>query len=67
MIRPGGILFMAVPHRNLTFDRDRPPTGWAHLVSDRADGGAGTHWAHLLEWASLVEHVADPSARAQTL
>jgi len=67
VIRPGGILFMAVPHRELTFDRDRAPTTWAHLALDRTDGGASSHWAHLLEWASLVERVADPTSRARTL
>lgn len=67
VIRPAGVLYMAVPHRKLTFDRDRAPTPWDHLLGDHADGGAASSWAHLIEWATLVERAADPVARAQTL
>ena len=31
VLRPGGILYMAVPDKRFTFDRDRPPTTIDHL------------------------------------
>ena len=42
ILKPGGILFLVVPDRRHTFDRDRPPTTLAHLQQDEADGGAST-------------------------
>jgi glycosyltransferase involved in cell wall biosynthesis len=34
VVRPGGTLFMIVPHKERTFDRDRERTPLAHLISD---------------------------------
>lgn len=34
LIRPGGIIFMIVPHKERTFDKHRPRTSLQHLVED---------------------------------
>ena len=34
IVRPGGIIFMIVPHMERTFDKDRPRTDLAHLIDD---------------------------------
>ncbi len=34
VIKPTGILFMIVPHKNRTFDKDRERTPLAHLIDD---------------------------------
>ncbi len=34
VIRPGGIIFAIVPHKERTFDKDRPRTTLAHLIED---------------------------------
>lgn len=67
---PGGCLFMAVPDRTRSFDRDRPPTPWDHLRSDYREGPAGSRGAHYEEWVRLVEGVDEQwvharAARAQ--
>jgi hypothetical protein len=58
----GGWLFYAMPDRRVTFDHRRPLTPFEHLVADDADGGAGSRDAHYLEWAKLVNGIADDAA-----
>jgi SAM-dependent methyltransferase len=65
VLRPGGVLYMAVPDMRVTFDRDRPLTEVRHIVSDRLDGPAGSRQAHFQEWARLVDHVPDPEVETR--
>jgi predicted SAM-dependent methyltransferase len=69
VLRPGGILYMAVPDRRRTFDVDREPTRLGHLVDDHRDGPARSRTAHYEEWARLVESVPahEVPARARVL
>jgi SAM-dependent methyltransferase len=61
-VKPGGILFYAMPDMRMGFDRDRPITMFEHLVVDEIDGGAGSRWAHHLEWARFVNRIEDEEA-----
>jgi SAM-dependent methyltransferase len=56
-VRPGGWLFYAVPEMRCCFDSVRPLTTFDHLLTDDADGGAGSRRAHLVEWVTQVAHV----------
>ena len=69
VLRPGGILYMAVPDRHRTFDVDRSATALQHLVQDYSDGPEGSRSEHFAEWARFVDRVpADQvAARAQEL
>jgi SAM-dependent methyltransferase len=69
VLRPGGTLYMAVPDRRFTFDRDRNTTPLEHLVRDHADGTAWSRRAHYEEWAQFIEGVAssDVATRAAQL
>jgi len=55
VLRPKGVLMLAVPDKRFTFDADRPVTSWQHLVEDHADGGAAARDAHFREWVELVD------------
>jgi SAM-dependent methyltransferase len=55
VVRPGGVLYLAVPHRHRTFDADRTATPLEHLVRDHREGPAWSRSAHYEEWAELVE------------
>jgi SAM-dependent methyltransferase len=57
VIRPGGILFLAVPDRRRTFDADREPTPLEHIIRDHREGPAWSRSTHQREWAELVEKV----------
>ena len=67
VLRPGGVLYMAVPDKRRTFDRDRPTTPLEHLVRDYELGPAWSHRAHFEEYARLVDKADDPRAHADEL
>ena len=56
VLKPGGVLYMAVPDKRFTFDRDRPVTPLEHMVADHANGAHHSRRVHYEEWARLVEH-----------
>jgi SAM-dependent methyltransferase len=65
VLRPGGILYLAVPDQRETFDRDRPLTELDHLVRDHAEGPAGSRSGHFDEWARLVDGLSGEAAEAE--
>ena len=54
-LRPGGILFYAVPDRRYTFDFRRDRTPLQHHVEDHERGFERSRSAHYLEWTTLVD------------
>lgn len=69
VVRPGGIVWLALPERRETFDRERPVTPLEHLVRDHDEGPAWSRRAHYEEWARFVVRVdeADVAAHARDL
>ena len=65
VLRPGGILYMAVPDRRRTFDSLREPTPLEHVVRDHEQGPAGSRRGHQEEWARLVERVPPEQVQAR--
>jgi SAM-dependent methyltransferase len=59
VIRPGGILYMAIPDPRATFDRRRPPTSIEHIQAEYKVGTAATRKQHFREWVELVEPQLD--------
>lgn len=57
ILKPGGLLLMALPDKRFTFDRRRQRTTLDHLVEDfRSDAPPhDLNRVHLLEWAEHVE------------
>jgi len=55
VVRPGGSIFMAVPDKRRTFDRDRTITPLEHLLDDRHRGADRSREHHYREWVTLVE------------
>jgi predicted SAM-dependent methyltransferase len=64
-LKPGGVLFYAVPDKRYTFDFRREVTPLEHMVRDHEQGAAGSRRDHYDEWARLVEPtdaaLAEPS------
>jgi len=69
VLRPGGVLYLAVPDKRHTFDVDRPLTPVDHLLRDHEEGPDVSRRAHFEEWARLVDRVpaAEVSRRAEQL
>ena len=54
VLRTGGILFLAVPDKRFTFDRNRPETPFEHLLRDHLEGPAWSYAEHMREYVTLV-------------
>ncbi|UCH75669.1 MAG: methyltransferase domain-containing protein, partial [Rhodospirillales bacterium] len=76
VLKAGGILFLAIPDKERTFDRNRPVTPFDHLVSDFENGAQISRAAHYREFVQLAElpvgaeswtTEAECETRAQTL
>lgn len=59
VLRPGGVLYLAVPDRRFTFDADRPVTPLDHVLEDHRAGPERSRREHFEEWARLVDKVED--------
>jgi glycosyltransferase involved in cell wall biosynthesis len=55
VLRPGGIIYMAIPDMRHTFDRDRSRTSLAHIIADHVSGPEISREQHFREWVTLVE------------
>jgi SAM-dependent methyltransferase len=61
VVRPGGLIFMAVPDKRRTFDVARPVTTLEHVIRDHEEGPERSYRAHVEEWVALVDHGPDAS------
>jgi predicted SAM-dependent methyltransferase len=67
ILKPGGILLMAVPDKRFTFDKDRERTRLSHLIEDydSEEAAAVLNIPHLKDWATHVEKLAEGSPEWQ--
>ena len=54
VVRPGGIVFLAVPDKRYSFDVDRPVTSYEHVKRDYIEGPDWSDREHYEEWVRLV-------------
>jgi SAM-dependent methyltransferase len=59
VLKPGGIVFMAVPDKRFTFDVDRPVTTIDHVLRDFSEGPGWSKRQHYEEWSRLVNKRTD--------
>jgi SAM-dependent methyltransferase len=52
-LKPGGVVYLAVPDKRFTFDRNRQSTTLDHVQADHLDGGDNSRVAHYLEYAKF--------------
>lgn len=67
VLRPGGILYLAVPDKRHTFDIDRDVTPLEHVLRDLDEGPDWSRAQHFHEWAQHVDHAPDVDAHAAKL
>jgi predicted SAM-dependent methyltransferase len=53
-LKPGGVLFYAVPDKRFTFDYRRPVTPIEHMIADYEEGPERSRAEHYEEWCRLV-------------
>jgi len=59
VLKPGGVLYLAIPDKRYTFDKDRPVASIEHVLRDREEGPEWSRAGHFEEWVTLVEKVTD--------
>jgi predicted SAM-dependent methyltransferase len=64
VMKPEGVLYMAMPNMMRTFDCDRAPTPLQHLIDDHENGPSATRDSAYDEWVRKVNKVED-EAEAQ--
>ena len=69
VLKPDGVLYVSVPDKRQTFDRDRPITPLEHLIRDYEEGPKVSKDFHFEEWARLMDKLPEDKvpARAQQL
>lgn len=64
-LKPGGVLYYAIPDKRFTFDRDRALTPFEHLVLDDLMGVEGTREAHYRDYVLYVDKLTGGDAAAR--
>ncbi|MCA8949806.1 MAG: methyltransferase domain-containing protein [Planctomycetes bacterium] len=64
VVRPGGVVYMSVPDKRLTFDHARPATTVEHVVRDHEDGPEGSRHGHYEEVVKHTSTLTEPAAIA---
>lgn len=59
VLKPGGILYLAIPDKRCCFDADRPVTPVDHLIRDHLEGPEWSRRQHFEEWVRLVNKVSN--------
>lgn len=66
VLRPGGLLYLAIPDSRATFDSERPLTSVEHLIDEYRFGAERNRADHYREYVDKVHFVAIPELRATT-
>ena len=61
VLKPGGILYLALPDKRYSFDSERPVTSIEHLWRDFREGPEWSRRQHLEEYVKLVQKARDPA------
>src|SRR5262245_21139289 len=59
VLRDGGVLFLTVPDKRYTFDRDRPVTPLPHLIADHECGADGSRRERLADGSRRVRQESE--------
>jgi ubiquinone/menaquinone biosynthesis C-methylase UbiE len=59
IIRPGGTIFMIVPHRDRTFDSERERTPLSHIIGDYITGRSEPHETEQHEHVWITQDIVD--------
>lgn len=62
VLRPGGVIFLTLPDKRFTFDRDRSSTSVDHLIRDHQEGPTSSRRYHYREWVEQVAHTPPDQA-----
>ena len=56
VVKRGGVIFMAIPDKRYTFDKDREVTTSEHLIKDFENGSSNSEEFHYYDFVSKTSH-----------
>lgn len=56
VLKPGGIIFLAIPDKTRTFDHERSVTTMEHLIRDYTDGPGWSEHGHYFDFVKYTDH-----------
>lgn len=59
VLRVGGVLYLAIPDKRYTFDRDRQVTSVEHILKDYEEGPEWSRRKHFEEWTRFIAKIED--------
>lgn len=59
VLKPTGVLYLALPDKRCCFDADRPVTSLEHVMRDHFEGPEWSRRGHFEEWARLVNKTTE--------
>ncbi|MBW4487070.1 MAG: methyltransferase domain-containing protein [Trichocoleus desertorum ATA4-8-CV12] len=59
VLKVGGVLYLAIPDKRYTFDRDRSVTPVEHILRDYEEGPEWSRRQHFEEWIRIVNKIED--------
>lgn len=59
VVKPNGVVFLAIPDKRFIFDAVRPVTPFEHLLKDYREGGEWSRYGHFEEGARLILGITD--------
>jgi SAM-dependent methyltransferase len=65
ILKPEGVLYMAVPDKKYTFDKDRPVTSLEHVLQDYSNGPEWSKQSHSEEWSRLVNKTPEEQCHSE--
>jgi predicted SAM-dependent methyltransferase len=65
VLKPSGVLYLAVPEKRFTFDVLRPPTPIDHILRDHQEGPAWSKRQHFEEYVRLVERRSEEQVESR--
>jgi len=65
VLRKGGMLYLSIPDKRYSFDKDRPVTSIEHLLRDYSDGPDWSKRQHFAEWTKYVGMIKDAAEAEQ--
>ncbi len=60
VVKPGGLIYLIVPDKRITFDKLRVRTSLAHIVLDYVSPSDERDYEHYLDYAIHVHNMVDP-------
>ncbi|MEO8044071.1 MAG: class I SAM-dependent methyltransferase [Spartobacteria bacterium] len=65
VLRPNGVLYLALPDKRFTFDAERAVTSYEHLKRDYFESPEWSDAEHYLDWARSVGKIGETTRAAQ--